>query len=110
MFRMTGERADGNVVFEPPDGRRGTFLSQPLIDVRRGQQTITFTWGEGNDAVRCALPWDGEKKSFRGECVTSDDKPAAALEFIPLSQPAEQPDADAKADPPTGPARDVLPR
>jgi hypothetical protein len=95
MFRATGERTDGDVVFEPPNGLRGTFLRQPLVDVSWRDRTLRFTWGEGDGAVRCTLAWDAEKMSFRGECVASG-REAAVLEFIPLAQNVDDADEESK--------------
>jgi hypothetical protein len=94
VFTATGERTDGDVAFESQNGRRGTFLGQPLVDLRLSDRTLVFTWGEGDDAVHCRLPWDAEKESFRGECVTSVGESAAVLEFIPLMQDTDHADKD----------------
>jgi hypothetical protein len=86
-FPATGERANGDVVFESPNGQC-MFLKQPLIDIKLRDQKLTFTWGEGEGAVRCTLPWDKEKATFLGACVGAKGHAAAELEFTP---PAEDP-------------------
>lgn len=115
-FQASGERARGTFVPMPADGRPGMFLDQPLTDVRREDLMLSFTWGEGDDGLRCALTWEEAEFTYRGLCRTRDDAVGASVELAPIPEqkdaapvapPTPVPD-DAALEPPPSPGPTVL--